>query len=358
MEKDEIAKKGVGPWPMDQAAQALERAAEAGDAMGAQKALDCFRALGDGGFWVSGLQDARGRTPLMLAARSGSLDTVRALIGACDPNGTDYKKQTALMIAAERGDLEMVKTLAEKSNVLAADILGDTALFAAFTGDHLPVVEFLAGMNGLTNRNSFRETPLLAAVSAGASKCAVFLIDHCDPEDENSHGETALGMAIERDMPEIAEVLARVSGVGSRAFFREGAKWENVFQSARFGAEKCLALFLPAMASREDWLTAIKVADAEGAKDIFAWMASSSAEPEKKRACCALLAGAVPLEIGRAVVERGLGKDYPELLARIEAAELAQTVADAQSGNGKKRKENGGESGENEHSPRKSIPRL
>jgi len=295
------------------AEKALEKAAELGDAAGVKKALGDLSELRV--FFVD-LRDDRGRTPLMAAAMSGSEESVRALLNACGVNARDVNEATALMMAAERGHLEIVKILAEKSNVRALNRYGETAMNAAFAGDHLHVVEFLERLDGFPAENAFNLTPLQSAIEAKAEKCAKFLMSRCDPNEENAYGETALCKAIEKDLPDIALALSRVSGMGSA--------WENmkmrnaakVFHAVNNRAEKCLALFL----SGFSWDAGFPTPDGE--LDVFGLMEHDGDHSDNARKCRAALAAAVPLDIGRKALKKHGGEVYPILAARVEAAEL------------------------------------
>ncbi|KAG8531224.1 uncharacterized protein KY384_004582 [Bacidia gigantensis] len=111
-------------------------------------------------------------TPLMLAARRGHLDAVRALIQngkgsvphqAFLDRKTDYG-MTALLFAAQQGSLNMVKALADAGATWKSmtDIDGNTALAHAVQNEHQHVVEWLVD-NGVDTdserRNRFGFTP-------------------------------------------------------------------------------------------------------------------------------------------------------------------------------------------------------
>ena len=63
------------------------------------------------------IQDAKGRTPLHIAANSGHLDIIKYFIERqdCDPEWPDKEGRTLLYFACEKS-LDMVKYLIEKHN--------------------------------------------------------------------------------------------------------------------------------------------------------------------------------------------------------------------------------------------------
>jgi ankyrin repeat protein len=82
---------------------------------------------------------------LMLAARDGKTDTVKALIEAgADVNAKDRQGKTALVVASEKGHLDSVKILLDNgADVNAKTKDGCTALMFAENIGHREVVRIL-----------------------------------------------------------------------------------------------------------------------------------------------------------------------------------------------------------------------
>jgi ankyrin repeat protein len=68
-----------------------------------------------------------GATPLMLAAASGSADSVRLLLEFCDPERIDNAGENALMWAARAGHIDSVKALLAATDSNASNFQGETA---------------------------------------------------------------------------------------------------------------------------------------------------------------------------------------------------------------------------------------
>jgi len=321
--RETVLPKDMGP-AAEQAADRLGEAIRAKDPRAVKAGLDELRAMGVN--FLPPKAPRKNGSYLMAAALSGEPESVRLLMDWCDPNAVDELKHTALMFATEGGHLEVVKILAPKTNVLALDKNDQSAAEWAMRNDHLPVIEYLASMGGLPKNNALGDSMLVAEIRNHAEKCAFFLMGRCDPKEENMFGDTALRAAIERDMDELAQALAKVSGLGSSADASLSGSAALAFHAVLAGAPKCLALFLPALDWREK---TVNGNDEE--IDIFDYSIHSEPTPEGKVRCLALLSVQVPLDIAREALAKHGGEALPELMARVEAFDLAQAVADAQS---------------------------
>src|SRR6476646_2256525 len=110
-------------------------------------------------------RDKRGTTPLMYAAASGSIDSVRALLAAgADVNAANDFGATALMWGIT--DAEKVRALlAAGADIRAKSKMGRTPLYLAAANDGSSATVKLLLDRGAnpTERDSIQSTPLLAA---------------------------------------------------------------------------------------------------------------------------------------------------------------------------------------------------
>lgn len=95
-------------------------------------------------------RDARGYSPLMLAAYSGSMEAFELLLArGADPNGTDLAGNSILMGAAFKGHVAMVSRLLERgADPTVTNASGLTALaFAVQFGrtEVIPLIERALG---------------------------------------------------------------------------------------------------------------------------------------------------------------------------------------------------------------------
>ena len=108
-----------------------------------------------------------GETPLMTAARVGSLASVKVLLarGATVDAKDERRGQTALMWAAAEGDSAMVSTLLELGADLRARSNGGTTAFqfAVRNGDMRTVQAMIAGADVNDKRPGDFATPLLVS---------------------------------------------------------------------------------------------------------------------------------------------------------------------------------------------------
>ncbi|WP_167040747.1 ankyrin repeat domain-containing protein [Burkholderia sp. Ax-1724] len=96
------------------------------------------------------LRDDWGRTPLILAAQTGSVECVRLLLPTSEPNAMDSDGRTALMWAAKEanaGAVECLKALLPASDAGKKDRRGKTALHLAASGGWPEAVELLAPLS-------------------------------------------------------------------------------------------------------------------------------------------------------------------------------------------------------------------
>ena len=128
-------------------------------------------------------------TPLIIAARDGNLDFVKALLryeantearGTIKDDGEVKEDCTALWVAAAKGHFDVVRLLIEQN----ADVDGRTSTnstplrAAAFDG-RLDIVRYLVENRADVNaRNDFNGTPLMVTCYKGHPNVATYLVKH------------------------------------------------------------------------------------------------------------------------------------------------------------------------------------
>ena len=128
-------------------------------------------------------------TPLIIAARDGNLDFVKALLryeantearGTIKGDGKVKEDCTALWVAAANGHFDVVRLLIEQN----ADVDGRTSrnstpLRAAAFDGHLDIVRCLVENGADVNaRNNFNNTPLMITCYKGHPNVASYLVKH------------------------------------------------------------------------------------------------------------------------------------------------------------------------------------
>ena len=281
----------------------------------------------------AGVVDVLGHTPLFYAASKGNAPCVEILLSLCDPNASGVKGQTPLMAAVgsfgffgNGGDrAETVRLLLPVSDPLAQDVAGTTALLAAAAcaPDDQPIRLLLpvsdathaniGGANALMFRSGRRH------LATANNDIVAELAAACDPRQADEHGQTALIFAASVGNAEAVKILTPLSDVnhadveGCTALMR-AAMWKGD------GNLKCCQILGPlsnAQAVGEEGLPAFSLALDNGAH------ANADA-----------LAHLMPLDTLRHALSRltvfGFSPTtLPRAFARVEAADLAQTVVDA-----------------------------
>jgi ankyrin repeat protein len=165
------------------------------------------------------VRDRRGRTPLMLAARSGSPtnDNIRALIEAgAEVNARDANGLTPLMYAAQsdwhhqhgsmrpaEDTLERIRILVEAgADVNARADRGESVLMVAAGADRFAVLPKGAACTILIEKGAAVEardvdgcTPLMYAARRSAANVPALLAAHADIDAADNQGRTALMIA-------------------------------------------------------------------------------------------------------------------------------------------------------------------
>jgi uncharacterized protein len=112
-----------------------------------------------------------------------------------DSNSIDSRGDHALFVAARTGALPMVRALVEgKAKVDLRTRHGDTAIMAAALGGHLPVVKYLRESGATINSKGW--TPLLYASHNGHTQVLKYLLEQgADPTSAAPNGVSALMIA-------------------------------------------------------------------------------------------------------------------------------------------------------------------
>ena len=150
----------------------------------------------------------KGEPALLLAAREGTTDLVRALVkGRANVNIRSPHGDTPIMLASLAGNLATVKVLREAGAQINHS--GWTPLqYAAFNG-HNAIVEYLiaAGADlGLAAPNGL--TPVMLAVLGNRTDTLKLLVSSgFDVDARNEKGESALDIARSKGFTDIEKIL-------------------------------------------------------------------------------------------------------------------------------------------------------
>jgi cytohesin len=143
-------------------------------------------------------RDAHGRTPLLIAARSGQKEIVELLLAhKADANERDKSANTALIAAAAQGHVDVVQILlASGADVNATNVVGWSALHAAV--DNIEVTKVLLAQKADVNaRTTLGWTPLHYASQDGDEKVVRALVaGKADIDAKNLDGQTPLVVAV------------------------------------------------------------------------------------------------------------------------------------------------------------------
>ena len=173
-------------------AEKLREAAARGDAARVARLLDED---------IKPLPDENGRSPLLLAASAGHIETCETLLlRETDVNAADNTGVTALQKAASEGHLEVVELLLKhEADVARQDnVHGNSALHEASWRGYSRTVAALAKALGtqrapLHARNLAGFAPLHLACQNGHNQsCRELLLAGCNPDLQNNYGDTPL----------------------------------------------------------------------------------------------------------------------------------------------------------------------
>ena len=154
------------------------------------------------------MENAKGITPLILAAQNGQLETVKLFLqfGADACHVASSSGKTAVLQAAHFGRLQVLQYLLENTSASSLMELENsnatTPLMRASQEGHLPVVKYLVQKGASVNRkNRERMTALMLASQRGHEKIVHYLIDHgyAELDSMTSGNATAVTLATKRN---------------------------------------------------------------------------------------------------------------------------------------------------------------
>ena len=148
-------------------------------------------------------------TALMYAAHYGHVGSVRQLLAAgADSNAVNKKKQTALMLAIASGKTAAALELISRNLVLEhRDNNGRTALFLAVSFGNITVLNKLLMIGANPNANDGALTALMSAAADGDYDVTKILLDAGADPNKVIRGKTALSLASEEGYDNITTLL-------------------------------------------------------------------------------------------------------------------------------------------------------
>ena len=165
------------------------------------------------------VQDAQGRTPVMMATYAHQTETVEALIRAgADINIRDNNLDNPLLYASARGLLDIVRlALDAKADTRLTNRYGGVSVIPASHRGHVEIVrELLTRSDVQVNHiNNLGWTALLEAIILGDGKLAhqqivQLLVDHgADVQIADKDGVTPLQHARNREYVEMEYILLK-----------------------------------------------------------------------------------------------------------------------------------------------------
>lgn len=171
--------------------------------------LGAIRSLLQRGFDVNAAEPERGETALMLALREKSMDVFAFLLsrGELDLEQKARNGDTALMIAAWTGNLPAVKALVEKGAQVNKP--GWAPLHYAAGSGNLDVIRYLLEEHAYIDAESpNRTTPLMMAAWLGHIHAVKLLLDEgADASLRNDKGMDVVDFARDGEHPDIVNGL-------------------------------------------------------------------------------------------------------------------------------------------------------
>ncbi|KXZ45878.1 hypothetical protein GPECTOR_49g462 [Gonium pectorale] len=198
-------------------------------------------------------RDETSATPLLIAAKNGHVDAIRALLQAgANREAANKTGWTALHIAAQNGHVAAVAALLKAgANKEAAKENGATPLFIAAKNGHVKVVVALLQKDAnkdMTNKKG--ATPLFIAAKNGHVEVVAALLQKgANKEAATQDGWTAFHIAAENGHVEVVAALLQ-EGANTEAATNED-RWTPLLIAAQNGHVEIVAVLLQKGANTE-----------------------------------------------------------------------------------------------------------
>ena len=159
------------------------------------------------------MENAKGVTPLILAAQKGNLVLVKALLQrGASASSTTVNGTTAVLQAAHFGHLQIIRVLLQAGGsrlIELANYNHTTPLMRAAQEGHTRVVRYLLSKGALVNRrNRVHMTALMLASQRGHADICKLLIEYrADLDAMTEQDSTSLLLACKRSHLEVVRVL-------------------------------------------------------------------------------------------------------------------------------------------------------
>lgn len=183
-----------------------------------------------------------GSTPLASAVLHNSPECIAELLSEDLPAQPPQKDiDVALMLAARGGFAECVRALLPRANPRAQNISGNTALMFAAADGRTDCAQALCDVSDLRQTNTLGQTALMIASSRKFEECAKILLPGSDPDQIDLHLQTALHIALANGHERCAALL--VASTNPDAVDILGHT--PLLSAAYRGSLECVCLLLP-----------------------------------------------------------------------------------------------------------------
>ncbi|XP_071109941.1 uncharacterized protein [Haliotis cracherodii] len=190
-------------------------------------------------------QDDDGKTPLHMAAPRGSSETVKLLLDhGADVSTQDKDSKTPLHLAATSGSSETVKLLlAQGAHVSTKDRNGDAPLHMAAPRGSSETVKLLLNKGAdVSTQDIFRKTPLHLAVECGSSETVKLLLERgADVSTQDDDGKAPLHLAAKSGRSETVKLLL---DKGADVSAQDGYRRTPLYMAAMSGSSETVKLLL------------------------------------------------------------------------------------------------------------------